>query len=82
MAVKAKKAARKPARKSSGASGIHDIIDREVASLRSERARLSIRLNEIDARLSGLRIARDTLNREGYSPPVGRKRVIRRKRSA
>ena len=62
-------------RKPGKSLGIHDIIAREVAHLKDEKTRLRSRLRDIDARLAGLDIARQTLDREGYSPPVGRKRA-------
>ena len=65
---------RKPAR----SLGVHDIIAREVAHLKDEKTRLRSRLRDIDARLAGLEVARQTLDREGYSPPVGKKRVATR----
>ena len=65
---------RRPAR----SLGIHDIIAREVAHLKDEKTRLRSRLRDIDTRLAGLEVARQTLDREGYSPPVGKKRVATR----
>lgn len=58
--------------------GIHDIIAREVAHLKDEKTRLRSRLRDIDTRLAGLEVARQTLDREGYSPPVGKKGVATR----
>ena len=69
-------------RRSRKAADPHDVIAREIAlleaqrrealSLRAEHRQLAARLAEIDRRLTGLEIARQTLDREGYSPPVGR----------
>jgi len=56
------------------ATGVHGIIAREVDALMSQKAKLESQLGEIESRLSGLQIARDALEGNGYSPPVTRSR--------